>query len=103
MREATQAHFRFSMVKDVMVIEDMDIGGKSVTNDIENVLRDIREIHMDRTPDGDFPKLPRKIIYCDSNGIFDGIHATPEGAFISFYPIQTRYLDMALERAKGAL
>lgn len=51
--------------RNVIVIEDLDLGNKSVTNDIENVLRDVQ----------DFEKIDAKqymVVYLDSMGHWDG-------------------------------
>jgi hypothetical protein len=39
--ESTQADFTYSIVGNVISIIDLDLGNRSVTNDIENVLRKI--------------------------------------------------------------
>lgn len=66
--------FHFVNVGDinVVVIIDKDEGGRSVTNGIENVLGEIE--------DSMGPVLRgQPIIYCDSNGIYDGIDAGTTG------------------------
>jgi hypothetical protein len=58
----------------VLVIEDINTGSASVTNDIENVVADIAErsgLLVDKLP----------IIYRDSEGVFDGWDVT-KGEFI---------------------
>lgn len=104
-----ESHFRYFIHTDgTMVIEDLDLGGRSVTNDIENVLHDIIHIHMPHASYGlglvqERKTLPKKIIYRDSDGIYDGIHALPDGEFVSFYTIGTRHLETALRCAKGEI
>jgi hypothetical protein len=41
-----QADFTYSMNPDVITIVDLDRGGRSVTNDIRNVLRKIEYYHQ---------------------------------------------------------
>lgn len=68
---------------DIILIEDTGIG-KSVTNDIENILTDIscRGKEMKNY----------KVIYRDSDGIIDGIKLDEFGNFKDFYHIgETNY------------
>lgn len=51
--------------RNVIVIEDLALGSKSVTNDIENILHDIALIEK-IDPSGYL------VVYKDSNGIWDG-------------------------------
>ena len=62
-----QADFTYSMSPDVIAITDLDLGNKSVTNDIENVLRKIEYWHQ-----GSIAAF--RIMYRDSEGIWDGVH-----------------------------
>jgi len=55
------------MSPDVIAITDLDLGNKSVTNDIENVLRKIEYWHQ-----GSIAAF--RIMYRDSEGIWDGVH-----------------------------
>lgn len=60
-----------------LVIMDC-LNGKSVTNDVEYVLQDMRKIYGDLTG--------IKIMYRDSSGIYDGINHN-NGRFLSFFSI----------------
>lgn len=51
--------------RNVIVIEDLDLGGKSVTNNIEQVVMEI-EI-MEKVDATDY-----MIVYKDSDGVYDG-------------------------------
>ena len=62
-----QADFTYSISPDVIAITDLDLGKKSVTNDIENVLRKIEYWHQG-------PIKGYRIMYRDSEGIWDGVH-----------------------------
>jgi hypothetical protein len=76
---------------DIVVIEDLNLGNRSVTNDIENIL-----IELDKR----IPTLhDMKIIYRDSMGIYDGIKIK-DGNFHSFYSIQEKDLDKAINKAE---
>jgi hypothetical protein len=59
-------------------ITDRNVGGRSVTNDAELVIRDLVEfgIDLDR----------RQVIYRDSDGQWSGI-ATRGGLFVGFTPL----------------
>jgi len=76
---------------NVLVIIDLDMGGKSVTNDMENVLADIAI-----TKDKDLSGM--KIIYRDSDNIFDGVKAINHGnCIITKYSISFIRLGAASE------
>jgi len=67
------------MSPDVIAITDLDLGKKSVTNDIENVLRKIECWHR-----GSIVAL--KIMYRDSNGVWDRVRW--DGQRASFFALQ---------------
>lgn len=61
-------HINRSAGHPVLVIEDIDRGGTSVTNDIENVVADIAEeigLNIYNMP----------VVYRDSTGRYDGVNA----------------------------
>jgi hypothetical protein len=62
----TQADFTYSMAGNVISIVDLDQGNRSVTNDVENVLRKIEHYHQ-----GSIAGF--RIMYRDSMGFWDGI------------------------------
>ena len=70
-----------------IVIIDKDMGGRSVTNDIEYVVWWLTH-HIDISK--------YSFIYRDSMGIYDGIKVK-DGKFLSFYPIREKDLYKALE------
>ncbi len=71
------AEFSYKMRGETLVIYDADIGGKSVTNDMENVLmRIIKEIGK---PDHDTP-----VVYMDSQGDFAGVLYWPVTRQVKF-------------------
>jgi len=55
----------------VIVIEDLNLGNKSVTNDIENVVKDIEIMEKIEAKDC-------LVVYKDSEGTFDGWNAKLE-------------------------
>lgn len=63
---ATRAEYNYDMEGSILWIEDKG-GLKSVTNDIDNILVDIALIHNISN---------KKIMYKDSDGIWDGITAS---------------------------
>lgn len=77
------ADYEYNIVGNVVVIIDLNLGGRSVTNDIENVLESIGK---------DVELADKKIIYRDSCGVFDGVTLDAK----RFYPINKRSLDDAL-------
>jgi hypothetical protein len=66
-RSVCQADFSYTMTLDLIKIVDLNLGNKSVTNDIENVLRKIEGWHQ-----GSIAGF--KIMYRDSDGYWDGIN-----------------------------
>jgi len=84
-----QADFTYSMSPDVIAITDLDLGNKSVTNDIENVLRKIEYWHQASI-------AAFRIMYRDSLGIWDGVQW--DGRRASFFALQET--DEALARKK---
>jgi hypothetical protein len=63
----TQADFTYSIRGEVISIIDLDLGNRSVTNDIENVLRKIEYWHQ-----GSIAAF--RIMYRDSGGVWDGVN-----------------------------
>jgi len=62
----SKSDYIFNIIEDTLVIEDLNIGGMSVTNDAENVITEIRK-NSGKTIEN-YP-----IIYKDSDGIWDGL------------------------------
>ena len=83
------ADIDFEVIEDVVVIYDLDKGGRSVTNDIREVLRFV---------DAELGGLGKKtVIYRDSNRTFDGVYHNG-AAFVGFYPIGEQVLERAFVR-----
>lgn len=76
----------------VLIIYDNDRGGKSVTNDIENVLAELISSH------GNIASY--KIMYKDSQGVFDGVQVNAQGGFESFFPIHEFDEAKALQKLR---
>jgi hypothetical protein len=72
-RSVCQADFAYSMTLDLIKIVDLSLGNRSVTNDIENVLRKIEIWHQG-------PVTGFRIMYRDSNGYWDGVRWDGEHA-----------------------
>ena len=82
------ADYNVKIINDVVVIYDLDKGNASITHDINNVLSSIHQNIADLTK--------KKIIYRDSDKIFDGIKADENAQFSYFYPIREKELNQAL-------
>jgi len=78
--ETGMSNFECRIVDGVLVIIDLDIGGMSVTNNIEAILRQIGDEH-----NLDIQRLDIPIVYRDSDGHFDGVRASKRG--VRFYPL----------------
>src|SRR6266446_9357915 len=75
----SQADFTYSILGNVIAIVDLDLGNRSVTNDIENVLSKIEYYHQ-----GSISAF--HIMYRDSEGIWDGIDW--DGKRASFFALR---------------
>lgn len=86
----SRADYRWGSKSGVVWIEDLDLGGRSVTNDIERVVADLVQlgVQVDAQP----------IVYCDSLGQWDQV-MTRGGRFRSFQSLGgARSFDVALAR-----
>ncbi len=73
--------------RDVLVIEDLDLGGKSVTNNMEEVLDEIEVMEKINTK-------AFMIVYRDSDGVFDGFDACSS----RFIPLRQDHWKEAVKR-----
>ena len=85
----TQADFTYSILGNVISIIDPDLGNRSVTNDIENVLRKIEYYHQGSI-------VGFKIMYRDSEHIWDGIQW--DGQRVSFFALRETDEERARKR-----
>lgn len=95
--DAPRAEFVYGIDNGVLWIEDVGVNTRSVTNDMINVLNDIRhETGVDLTS--------VKVVYKDSNGNWDGVipHVESHGLVFSngWYPLNTRNKEEAIRNAK---
>lgn len=84
------ANFSFSATNGVLIILDLNQGGRSVTNDIETVLATIKSRGV-----GEHWHLA---IYRDAYGIWDGITLDENRQFAGFYPLNTTRKSAAITR-----
>lgn len=68
-------------------IIDNDLGGRSVTNDAENVIADLVKAGIDLSK--------TRVLYRDSCGAWDGL-ATEGGRFVGFVPFGAPTFELAL-------
>ena len=84
--------FQFELIEDVVVIFDCDRGGRSVTNDIQNVLSAV---------DAEIGGIGhRPVIYRDSTKTFDGVHHNGD-RFAGFYAVSETVLEAALQKVRS--
>lgn len=83
----SESNYIYDVYKNVLVINDLDLGNMSVTNNVQKVLDEISE-RID---------LPQRVIYRDTSKIYDGIEHV-NGKFKRFYPIQTENIFEAIEK-----
>ncbi len=88
------AQYDVKVINNTVVIYDVDQDGASVTNDIRNVLADIQQNHTDLTQ--------KKVIYRDSDKVFDGVAVNEKGKFDHFYAIRETDLNKALAKVEVA-
>jgi hypothetical protein len=91
-QRAQHADFSADIFQGVLCITDIDLGGPSVTNDVEHVLRVLQA--------AGYPVTTAPVIYRDSTGIWDLIevdHAS--GEFVRFVSLNERFQEDAIIRA----
>ena len=86
----TEADFTYSISDNVISIVDLNLGNRSVTNDVENVLRKIEHFHQ-------APIFGYKLMYRDYEGTWDGIQWDGERAL--FFALR----ETVEERARNKL
>jgi len=86
----THADFTYSLSGNVISIVDLNLGNRSLTNDIESVLRKIEHYHQGSI-------VGFKIMYRDSEGVWDGINW--DGEHASFFALR----ETEEERARTKL
>ncbi|WP_409562680.1 hypothetical protein [Hyphomicrobium sp. MC8b] len=86
-----RASYTYEIADGVLALTDCN-GPRSLTNDVENVLADLRDTLG-------LP-LPATIVYRDTQGAWDGI-AHVDGIFSGFYFLGTRDRDTAIAKAKS--
>ena len=92
----TRSNYEWEIREGILCIEDQNLGGVSVTNDIENILTEIYLYSDNSIRD-------MKVIYRDSDGIWDGVHpkwGQRKCESVNFYPIQERELEIAIAKVK---
>lgn len=87
---AYHADFDYEVINHVVIIYDLNQGNRSVTNDMEYVLSSLKSTVRDLGQ--------RKIIYQDSEKMFDEVVVNAQGEFKAFLAIQETERDKALTR-----
>jgi len=88
-----ETDYSYSIHENTILIMDEDLGGKSVTNNIVNVLKDI-SLNEGINP------ATYNIAYKDSMGYWDGVLLSKNG-IASFYPIRVPNEEGVLEFFKS--
>lgn len=98
----TKSDFNYEIKDDIIVINDLNKGNCSVTNDIENILACIRRNESAKiTPNNkDFDLDKYFFIYKDSEGIYDGV-LVKNNKFFGFIPLQVKTEEEAIEKIKS--
>ena len=78
--------------QNLLLITDRNLGDRSVTNEVEQVLVDLAGLSIDIAK--------QRIIYRDSDGIWDGI-LTRAGQFVAFFPLRCRSEQAAIALAQA--
>lgn len=84
-----RADFSWQIVRGVVCVIDHDTGGASVTNDAENVIRDLVEAGVN------LAAMP--VIYRDSMGVWDQL-VVRDGEFADFRSLGATSLREALDK-----
>jgi hypothetical protein len=85
----THADFTYSLSGNVISIVDLNLGNRSLTNDIESVLRKIEHYHQGSI-------VGFNIMYRDSEGVWDGINW--DGEHASFFALRETEEGRAREK-----
>jgi len=86
-----RSNYTYNTLNDVLYIIDENLGGMSVTNNMEDVLEAIREDGIDLQN--------YKIMYKDSEGIWDGVRITKYDPIeIIFFSIGTTDFHEAYDK-----
>lgn len=88
MKKLCKADYDYVIIDEInlLIITDLNYGNMSVTNDIKNVLEDIKQKGIKLS---DY-----KVCYQDSSGCFDGLFVNKETEeFVHFYCIQAKNMD----------
>jgi hypothetical protein len=88
-KPVTQADFTYKITPTTIAITDTGKGSRSVTNDIEAVLRKIEYWHQ-----GSIAAF--KIIYRDEEGVWDGVRW--DGRTAAFFAIRETDEEKAMEK-----
>jgi len=86
-----KSNYSYIISGEVLCITDHD-GPKSVTNNAENVLDEIKKEFNSKGF-----RMPDIVIYCDTNGNWDGIEYN--GGDATFYYLDTKSLVEAINKA----
>jgi hypothetical protein len=84
------------VAEDIILIKDLDKGGPSVTNHVEDVVKTIAISIHDRLG---IPLRNFRLVYMDSSGRIDGIR-TSNNRFAGFYSIGAQTLTDAIPMVK---
>lgn len=86
--QISRADYNYTVDGNIIAIVDLDLGSRSVTNDIENVLADIR---------AELGGLAGySVIYRDSLGRWDGVRLVK--GVVHFYSLNEEDPQMAMRR-----
>lgn len=86
---AVKADYDYKIIDGIICIEDLNRGNRSVTNDIENVIEQIKYFEN--------IKNIKIVIYRDSEGNWDG-YVVENDAFI---PLVTKSREIAIQKIKA--
>lgn len=87
-QQGPRADYTYTIDGSVISIVDLDLGSKSVTNDIDTVLDDIRAERGDLSG--------YAVIYRDSTGRWDGVRLV--GSSVEFYSLNETDPERAASR-----
>jgi hypothetical protein len=89
-RNRARAAYDVTFRDNIVIVVDRNEGRKSVTNDAENVIADLRKLY-DLT-------ACQAVIYRDSRGIWDRLLIDDQGRFAGFSALNEPTLEAAIAR-----
>lgn len=88
---AINSDYSWGIDADVVWIRDLDKGGMSVTNNIQNIINHLSEY---------LPIKEYRLMYCDSMGKWDGLEFTGSNLTVDYFSLNETDYDKAIKKLR---